>query len=230
MAPQVQLTRSQVADLAVIRDLPLELLHEITQKLKSTTPVPMRPEDVVSEISSILGESDSILASRIVRPLLAFQAIIRQRRLAINEVIFAVRMALESASPSWNKSELELWDKVQPVFSELLTLPVIRLISITLDLMYEYENLLQSVRVVTDIRPVFTEDAIGIDGSVISHTLRIRYDSTEGNHSISIAMDETDVHELERQCKRAILKAKTAQAIMNDKAKVPTVISGGNPK
>ena len=98
--------------------------------------------------------------------------------------------------------------------------------STTLDLMYEYENLLQSARVVTDIRPVFSQDATWIEGSVVSHTLRLRYDSTEGDHSISIAVDESDIRELERQCRRALLKAQTARTLMVEQAKVPTVISG----
>src|SRR5262249_55776961 len=97
----------------------------------------------------------------------------------------------------------------------------VRLVSITLDLMFEHENLLQGAHVVTDIRPLFSEDATRVEGSVVSHTLRLRYVSTEGDHTISIAMDESDIHELARQCKRALLKAQTARSLMMDKAEVP---------
>jgi hypothetical protein len=186
----------------------------------------MRPKELHHEITQVLEVDKSDAANRIMRPLLALRAIIRQRRLSADEAIEAVHLALESTDPPWEPAQLERWRQVAPAFKDLLMSPAVRLVSITLDLMYEHENLLQSARVVTDIRPVFSEDASSIEGSVVSHTLRLRYDSTEGDHSISIAMDEADIRELERQCKRALLKAQTSRTLMTDKAEVQTVISG----
>jgi hypothetical protein len=226
MPPQFRLHSRQVADLAEIRDTPPPTLVAITERLRTVNPPPMRPKDLHREVTRVLGEDKSDAANRIMRPLLALQAIIRQRRMQPDEAIEAVRLALESANPPWETAQLERWREVEAAFKQLLTVPVVRLVSIALDLMYEHENLLQSVRVITDIRPVFSEDADLIEGSVVSHTLRLRYDSTEGDHSISIAMDEADIRELERQCKRALLKAQTAKVLMTDKAEVPTAISG----
>ena len=186
----------------------------------------MRPKELHREIMQVLGADKSDAAGRIMRPILALQAIIRQRHLQPDEAIEAARHALGAADPPWEPAQFDRWLQIELAFKHLLTAPVVRLVSITLDLMYEHENLLQSVRVVTDIRPVFTEEADRIEGSVVSHTLRLRYDSTEGDHSISIAMDEADIRELERQCKRALLKAQTARVLMADKAEVPTIISG----
>ncbi len=226
MPPQLRLHSSQVADLAEIRDTPLETLAAITERLRNASTRPMRPKELHREIAEVLGAEKSEAANKIMRPLLALQAIIHQRRLQPDEAIEAVRLALSAANPPWEPGQLERWCQVEAAFKQLLTAPAVRLVSITLDLMYEHENLLQSVRVVTDIRPVFNEDGDRIDGSVVSHTLRLRYDSTEGDHSISIAMDEADIRELERQCKRALLKAQTARVLMAEKAEVPTVISG----
>jgi len=226
MPPQLRLHSSQVADLAEIRDTPLPTLAAITERLRNAATRPIRPKELHREVVEVLGPNKSDAANKLMRPLLALQAIIRQRRLQPDEAIEAVRLALQATDPPWEREQLDRWGQVEPAFKQLLTSPAVRLVSITLDLMYEHENLLQSVRVVTDIRPVYTEDADRIEGSVVSHTLRLRYDSTEGDHSISIAMDEADIRELERQCKRALLKAQTARALMTDKAEVPTIISG----
>ena len=226
MPPQIRLHPNQVADLAEIRDTPPDTLTAIVARLGNANPRPMRPKELHREITQILGVEKLEAANRIMRPLLALQAIIRGRRLSADEVIEGVHLALQSPDPPWEPAELERWHQVESAFKHLLTAPAVRLVSITLDLMYEYENLLQGVRVITDIRPVFSEDASHIEGSVVSHTLRLRYDSTEGDHSISIAMDESDIRELERQCKRALLKAQTARCLMVDKAEVQTVISG----
>lgn len=54
----------------------------------------------------------------------------------------------------------------------------------------------------------------------------LRYDSIDGNHQLSIAMDELDVRELAKECERALRKATTARHLMKDKVNVPTIISG----
>ncbi len=228
MPPQFRLHSSQVADLATIRDTSPQTLAEISDRLRTVNPRPMRPKELHREITEVLGSDNLDAANRIMRPLLALQSILRQRRLSADEAIEAVRIALESASPAWEPAQLDRWRQVESAFKKLLTAPAVRLVSTTLDLLYEHENLLQSARVVTDIRPVFSEDASYIEGSVVSHTLRLRYDSTEGDHSISVAMDEADIRELKRQCERALVKAQTARTLMVEKSEVPTVISGDN--
>lgn len=225
MPPQIRLHPSQIADLAEIRDTPPDTLVSIADHLLTADPRPMRAKELQQAISRALG-GKSEAANRIMRPLLALQAIVRQRRLSADDVIEAVTRALETSDAEWSEEEIGQWRRVELSFKKLLVSPVVRLVSTALDLMYEHENLLQSVRVVTDIRPVFSEDAQGVEGLVVSHTLRLRYDSTEGDHSISIAMDEVDIQELKRQCERALLKAQTAQTLMVERTSLPTVISG----
>lgn len=225
MPPQLRLRPQQVADLAKIRDTSLETLVAIVDHLRTVRPRPIKPRELRREIALALGAKPED-ADRILRPLLSLHAVLRQHRLTADEAIEMVGHAIDSSAPSWTPDEISRWHQVEPAFKRLLMSPTVRLVSITLDLMYEYENLLQRVRVVTDIRPVFSEDATQIEGSVVSHMLRLRFDSTEGDRSISIAMDESDIRELQRQCERALLKARTAQSLMVDKAQLPTAISG----
>ncbi|HWL08245.1 MAG TPA: hypothetical protein VNQ76_07570 [Planctomicrobium sp.] len=226
MPPQIRLHPKQIADLAEIRDTSPETLLAIRDHLLAARPAPMRPSELKLRIVEVLGEDNSEAANRIIRPLLGLQAVIRQQQLEPHGVIKAIRVALQSVEAPWKAEELDRWDNVESAFKQLLTAPIVRVVSSALDLMYEHENLLQSIRVITDIRPVFAKDAESIEGSVVTHTLRIRYDSREGDHSISIAMDEADIRELERQCKRALLKAQTAYDLMTTKAEIPTIISG----
>ena len=56
--------------------------------------------------------------------------------------------------------------------------------------------------------------------------LRLHFDNREGNHSLSVALDETDVRRLKYQCERALHKAELSQRRMQDMASIPTIISG----
>jgi hypothetical protein len=73
---------------------------------------------------------------------------------------------------------------------------------------------------------VFSRDAAKIEGAVVSSTLYLRFENIEGGRELSIAMDESDVKELMKQCERALRKASTARNLMDSVAKVPTIITG----
>ncbi len=114
-------------------------------------------------------------------------------------------------------------------FAELLLEKSVRTVSKALDLAYEYANLFQDARIVTDIRPIFNDvddEQMEIEAAVVAFTLRLHYDDRQGNHSLSVALDETDVRTLKYQCERALHKAQLAQGRMRDILGVPTIISG----
>jgi hypothetical protein len=95
-----------------------------------------------------------------------------------------------------------------------------------IELVYDYANLLRRTRVLTDIRPLFNNAADQIEGAVVSYTLRLRYDSADGEHELSIALDESDIRILADQCDRALTKATTARAMLVEKCNLSVIVSG----
>lgn len=119
----------------------------------------------------------------------------------------------------------------EPQLRQLFQADAIRTVSKATDLAYDHANLFQGARIVTDIRPVFNDlddDQLKMDGAVVSYTLRMHFDNRDGNHSLSIALDESDVLVLKDQCERALQKAKIAFSRMSQPQVIgiPTVISG----
>jgi hypothetical protein len=164
-------------------------------------------------------------ADSVVRQALSLHGLVRQGRRSLPDVLEGIRSGIEADS-GWTDEEKEKWQAVEPQFRELVASPAVRLVTTAIDLSYEYANLLRRARILTDIRPLYNNDATEIEGAVVSHTLRLRYDSIDGNHQLSIAMDELDVRELVKECERALRKATTARHLMKDKVNVPTIISG----
>jgi hypothetical protein len=150
---------------------------------------------------------------------------IRQGGLTVEETLEGLRHTLKGDF-SWTDADIENWQPVAPIFGELFSLPIVHLVASSIDLSYEYSNLWQGARILTDVRPIFSKDATSIEGAVVSHTLRLYFVSSDGRHELHVAMDESDVQALVEQCERAIQKARTARDLMTDKAKVPTLISG----
>jgi len=228
MPTHIRLFPGQIADLAAIRDLGPERLQRVAAHLEQLEALPLRPQDLHAHVAESL-DGDKDAAECVLRPILALYQLIRQRELTIDEVLEALRSGIAAAEPTWNENERAAWDAVEPQLRGLFQASAVRTVSKAIDLAYEYANLFQGARIVTDIRPVFNDyedERIEIEGAVVSYTLRLHYDNREGNHSLSIALDEKDVRLLKRQCDRALLKAQFARTKMISTAGVPAIISG----
>ena len=61
---------------------------------------------------------------------------------------------------------------------------------------------------------------------MVSYTLRLYYNSSDGEHELSIALDESDIMALGSQCERAIKKAQTAQSLVAEQCNIPVTVAG----
>lgn len=218
----MRLDKFQRDDFRVIADLGPDSLQAVVERLRQLELVPVRPDKLHEAAAAALGDSHAA-AEAIIREALMIYGWIRRSELDISE---ANELLTEAIQANSTDEEFERWESVEELFAELLALPILRLVAIATDLSYEYTNLWAGARIITDIRPIFSHDATDVDGAVVSHSFRLRFESMDGRHELNIAMDESDIRELARQCDRALRKAHTARTLMADRAKVPTLIAG----
>ena len=224
MARQLQIDPSQVEDLGIIRDLGKASLRAAADVVNRLNQTPLRAEVILASLKEILPNRDDA-AESLVRQALALSGLMRHFRLSSDEIGHTLRSAVEGIA-EWNEDERRSWFDVEPIFLEFVCSRPVRLVAKAIDLSYDYANLFQRARILTDIRPLFAQGADQIEGAVVSNTLRLWYDSSDGEHELSIAMDEGDIEQLSLQCERALIKARTARGIMVETAKIPTIVTG----
>lgn len=222
MAVQLKLQPYQLRDLASVRDLGAARLRQALIDLDKSTQ-PLKPSDLHAILRSTLpGDVEKV--DSLVRLLLSLGSLSRQHELSVTELLAGIRASLEASG--WTDQELARWAEVETTFGSMVDSPKVLVVSKATDLTYDYANLLQTAKLITDIRPIFDKGANVIQGSVVSYTLRLHFDNREGNHSLSIALDEEDVLRLKAQCDRALRKAQLARTVMAGKAEIPTIIAG----
>lgn len=227
MAIRLTLRAHQLKGLAAIRDLGAEGIQSIIEKFEKLQTTPLRPIEVHQVLEEILPDHKDALET-VTQQLMSLYALLRQRSLDADTVLEGLQYGIDHAPEDqrWEERKLAEWRELQPQLKNLLSLRKLWLVAKALDLAYEYANLLQSARILTDIRPVFNENGDEIEGTVISHTLRLYYDNPEGIHSLSVALDKEDIEAIHENCERALRKAEAAKCLMIEKAEKPTIVSG----
>jgi hypothetical protein len=223
MTPQIRLQRQHFDDLQCIREIGEAGLRQVVSAVMKLSVAPIQPSELEAVIRQALGNSEAN-ADVVLRQLLALHGMLRQLDLKPEEVFAGLNSGLHESD--WSEADFNKWASVQGVFRELFELPVVGLSAKALDLSYQHSHLMRRAQIITDIRPLFNGDATEIQGTIISHKFLVRYDDVEGEHELSLAMDERDIELLVKQCDRALKKSQTAKVQLNDKAGLTTLIPG----
>lgn len=211
MTIQLQLNRSQLADFRSILELGPEVLGSVVECINAIEPAPLAPAELQRAIRKVIQGNEAAVNSTL-RQALSLASLQRRRKLDADTVVEGIRGGLKSAKPPWDEISLAEWEALEPTFRLLISSQNVEIAAKALDLTYDYANLLQTTRIVTDVRPVFDSEVTKIDGAVVSFTLRLSYDNSEGSHNLSIAMNQADLHTLRDQCDRALKKGALARA------------------
>jgi hypothetical protein len=207
MAGQLRLSETQLSDFRSLVALPEAKLRSILERLNELSPVPMSQKEVRRVISGVLPDEQAMVEA-LTRQVLALAGLQYHSDIPHEELDKALRSSLEG---KLNPTELAAWDHISPLFNEILASRAIRTTVKSLELLYDYANLVQSSNVITDVRPVFDDEADHVIGAIVSFTLRLSYQNGTSSNSLSLAFDAEDVRKLQEQCRRALKKAETAR-------------------
>lgn len=227
MALHITPRPDQLAGLALLRDLDAQDTERLISSLTNHGKALIMPSELRQLLSQVFPDKPSEVIA-ISRQLISLYTLCRQRNLNPEELLEGLTSGLQSSASGWSKKEITQWRQSLPLLKELLSLSNIKTIVKALDLSYDYANLFQNAKILTDIRPVFDDNASTIEGAAISFTLRLFYDNIDESKNISIALDEKDVTTLMNTCSRALKKAKSAKKFMIDANISKTFICGEN--
>ena len=216
------LSPQHLGEIGKIRDLPEIIIREIISKIQSGSPKLITLQDVKKLLSGIVKPEVDI--DVIIQQLHYLYEIQKHRSLKpidiYNEILVAVNS--KESDSNWSSEETDRWRSLEGVFIELLSMPNFRIVTKAAALLYEYNNSLQDLKIVTDVRPIFDDDAEELVGAIIFHTLTLNYITLEGNsQSFSITIDQNDLLKFRNESDRALKKAITAErTIANQDIKV----------
>jgi len=222
---KIGLRVEQIRGLVIIGGLSRECVSAIVKKLSNLKPVPIKPASLFEAILDVCPEAEGDIQS-VLDLLLSFSSIRWQQSLSVKELLDGIHSVADIQDLEDSEGLSQRWGSIAENLSELLCIPSLLPVVKGMMLSYDYANLMQTSNVLADIRPIYNDEGSEILGSVISFTLRVKYDSREGDKSLSIAMDKKDVIRLREACDKALLKASTSKKVMIDAAGISSYVSG----
>lgn len=181
----------------------------------------LRPKELRAALRTTL---DPEIAQILVQHLIGLLSLQRKYNPTPKEIVSNLTENVDKSD--WAEDEKKRWKEIAPVFEKFLSLELVEIVAKALDLSFDYTNLLEKSRILTDIRPVYSEGKIEIIGGIITQTLRLRYQSEDQEQSLSLALDEDDIEWLRDACDQAIKKAEKAKHLFVTQCQLSAFIVG----
>jgi len=225
MAGRLSLSERHIKDVLAVCLLPAEFIERLREAVDAASPRPLHPEQVRRLVPE--SDRDQYDVDPLLRLILSLISVQRHTDLSPDKILDMIELALAEKGGAESVSNRQAWEERRPSLKATLTDPRFVMVTKALELSYDYMNLLQSTMIITDVRPLY-DDATGgqVEGLIITFTLRMIFNSTDGQHSLSIALDKADIDRLEKQCRRALVKADSARERIAIPADLPALISG----
>jgi hypothetical protein len=132
---------------------------------------------------------------------------------------------LDLGEKNWSEDTFKKWERITPVIEKLLALDNLITTAKAFELSFDFEHILSSIKILTDVRPVYSPDRDKIIGGIICNKLRIHYEDEDRVKSLSIAIDQDEIQKLQKICDDALTKIEQASSLLSE-AKLPSFISG----
>ncbi|RIK82563.1 MAG: hypothetical protein DCC68_06010 [Planctomycetota bacterium] len=175
-------------------------------------------QDIFEWVSDKTGLADQEVTP-VIRSLMNFHHIATSMKVGPTSFFDLVTEAIDRKNlEEWRTECREKWLAAKPAVSaaiEELTLDhPLTLLNKVSELTYAHQRVLNSSRIITDVRPVFRTDATSVVKSIVIHKLLIDHSSGGSKSRTEYALDAADVAELKRQCIRAEEKAAAIKALL----------------
>jgi hypothetical protein len=217
---RVTITDRQSRDLKKVASIAPEKLSAALDQLSKSSGILLGPRPLRKLLAKSVGKDDSrVLADH----LLGLAGLLRSSESSKDDLIEALNREIER---KWEPEELENWETTSTLVLRLVDHERIRISAKSVELAFNYANILAHADLLTDIRPVFDDAHKNIQGTIIAHTLRLRTYSEGKQKSVSIMLDVNDVDRIAELCAEAKKKAEVAKRAMISKCRFHASVIG----
>jgi hypothetical protein len=163
------------------------------------------------------------VARALIRLLVWMRSFVDYSKSTPSEAIGALSLAIKNKQ--WSEDSYKNWERIAPLIEKFLSLDHIITTTKALELSSDFEHVLSSINVITDIRPVFSVNRDEIIGGIICSRIRLRYNDEDGSKGLSISLDKDEIQQLQTVCTDALKKIELATNMLKT-GKYKSFVSG----
>jgi hypothetical protein len=192
-----------------------ESFHELISVVESA-PLSIKQhrvfdEQILSNVRTIPNDDAKSIAEATFALHIGFNATATPLETFIEDIT----QALKEAKPDSTDLTGETLERLKGRLTQILSINSAKLIAKAHEVLLEHHRTFSEARILTDIRPVFGENADAAPiGAVLVHMLKIEYRQDGDSKEFFVALDTKDIDELMKVLERAKLKTESLKTLI----------------
>jgi hypothetical protein len=216
----LQINTQSERDLLTICEQPEEYLEDAYLRLAASKEPVISPKALRTSLEQPLASG---VVRALVQQLVWLRSYIDYSNTTASEAVGALSLGIKNQK--WPEGTYKKWDRIAPIIEKFLSLDNIVITAKALELAADFEHILSSVNILTDIRPVFSVNRDKIVGGIVCSRMRLKFFDEEGRKSLSVSMDRDEIEQLQKICSDALQKIELASNMVRA-GKLPTFVTG----
>ena len=211
---QITIPRAGFEGLAAIASLPISSLEKLSKLSKSFAKV--------ADLGALIGLLSNAIAldgkqcAQMTGVLVTLNQLRIDKKASAEQLVKSLTAAVDTeASDEWKRQYLEGWTRSIPYLPGLFEPNnYFALFGKTHELWANRQSRVSGVKVLTDLRPVYNEDATSTIAFVLTNTIVVDFfeGSDDEERTLQFSIDPDDLSTLREELDRALTKAKTLAA------------------
>ncbi len=194
---------------AEIRNLTDEQVAELERAIDGVRSPRTLAEDVGAATGDLMPEDQKV---NLVGSLIGASYVRQVRKDSVREFVEAIADAMEKLEDP-NRLSVEQRPRFSEIFERLMNNDRLALFAKASSLELDHKSLLHDSLILTDLRPVFSND-LETQGFVICHSLKIVYHDDARHREAYYSLDDNDLRSLKEAIERAERKAASLRALI----------------
>jgi len=194
-----------------------QLIVKVKNELQIHEPITHSLDDLAKKIAEENSMNFNEVSS-VISTIANWILVQRRMDLTSEEFMEGVTAFLESQSESiWSSDHRQAWrDRYDIILDILSSNNAVSLGAKAIELFFEHQLVLCSTRIITDLRPIFNDEATELIGFFSYHTLVARCVEGSQLREFHVALDKNDLTILKEQLERASKKASLLEKDLTD--------------
>lgn len=190
--------------LAAFMNLGKERLHRLSEVQKTRT-IDLDIGKVIVEFASYIECDQQHMQRAILDSLIPLNGLRRTLNLETDIFLASLAHTVEQQAPDeWKREYGEAWPDVAPYLRPFFVQDnFFSHISQSLELLSQRPAVLQSARLLSDLRPIYDEDATRTVALIHTNTLMLQYWDGENSKLLHLALDTRDLASMQSELERA---------------------------
>lgn len=207
---RLRVSQQALEGVQALLDLDGPDLLRIASALREQVPVKLVLDDeVASVVSECLPGAGAELADQLSGAVIGLHLMFSSSRRPMKTFVSDLIETLEL------DPDLQLVADVAAKITALLEIQSLKVSTKAWSLLEENDKIFTDARVVTDLRPVFGDEAVApLAATVILHTLRIAYRTAGAGEGVFLVADDADLRALKNEIERALQKSEALRKLV----------------